>query len=133
MITLEEMQTMLDEIADEFPKGIFDKLNGGIILLPQEKRNTRVKNGSLFILGEYYSGGNMGRYIAIYYGSFKRIFGHLSTENLRGQLIKTLKHEFVHHLESLAGEKDLIIEDQKYINNYLKRMNSKGGRGKYAK
>ncbi len=123
MISLEEMQIMLDEIANEFPQELFVKLNGGIILLPQEKRNTRIERSSLFILGEYYGGGNMGRYIAIYYGSFKRVFGHLSTEHFKTQLTKTLKHEFTHHLESLAGEKDLEIKDAKFIRDYLKRRN----------
>ncbi|MBN2557821.1 MAG: hypothetical protein JXB33_03590, partial [Clostridia bacterium] len=98
MMSLEEMEVMLDEIAEGFPPEIFNKLNGGIILLPEAKKNTRVAHGNLYILGEYYSGGNMGRYIAIYYGSFVRIYGHLNKERFRQELIKTLKHEFTHHM-----------------------------------
>jgi len=127
MISLEDMQIMLNEIANEFPRELFLKLNGGILLLPKEKRNTKVKGGNLYVLGEYYSGGNMGRYIAIYYGSFKRVYGHVSTEFLRKTLTDTLKHEFTHHLESLAGEKDLIIKDEQFIKDYLNRKNLKRG------
>ena len=127
MIDLEEMQIMLDEITNEFPRELFIKLNGGILLLPEEKRNTKVKGGNLYILGEYYSGGNMGRYIAIYYGSFKRIYGHVSTKFLKRMLTDTLKHEFTHHLESLAGEKDLIIKDEQFIKDYLNRKSLKRG------
>lgn len=123
MISLEEMEIMLDEITEEFPPEIFNKLNGGIILLPETKKNTKVAQGSLLILGEYYSGGNMGRYIAIYYGSFVRIFGHLNRELFRRELIKTLKHEFTHHMESLAGEKDLAKKDAEFLAKFLKRKN----------
>lgn len=123
MISLEEMEIMLEEITEEFPPEIFNKLNGGIILLPETKKNTKVTQGHLLILGEYYSGGNMGRYIAIYYGSFVRIYGHLSNELFRRELIKTLKHEFTHHMESLAGEKDLVKKDAEFLAKFLKRKN----------
>jgi len=124
MISLEEMEIMLDEITLEFPRDIFVKLNGGVVLLPQTKRNMKIKSGNMLILGEYHSGGNMGRYIAIYYGSFQRVFGHLGEELLKKQLIKTLKHEFTHHLESLAGERDLEIKDAEYLAKYLNRKNT---------
>jgi hypothetical protein len=65
----------------------------------------------------------MGRYISIYYGSFKRVYGHLPKEELRKKLMKTLKHEFTHHLESMAGEKDLEIEDEKFIREYFEKRN----------
>ncbi len=121
MISLEEMEIMLEEITLAFPREIFVKLNGGVVLLPETKRNMKIKSGNMLILGEYHSGGNMGRYIAIYYGSFCRVFGHLREELFKKQLIKTLKHEFTHHLESLAGERDLEKEDAKYIAKYLNR------------
>ncbi len=123
MISLEEMEQLLDEIALDFPREIFSKLNGGIFLLPEAKRNKKIENGRMFILGEYHCGGSMGRYIAIYYGSFCRAFGHLNRELFKKQLEKTLKHEFTHHLESLAGERDLEIKDAEYIARYLNRKN----------
>jgi len=60
-------------------------------------------------------------YIAIYYGSFERVYGHLSRESLKEQLAHTLKHEFTHHLESLAGERGLEIKDAKFLEDYLNR------------
>jgi len=121
MISLEEMEVMLDEIAVGFPQELYAQLNGGIILLPEEKLNTIGRNNDLYILGEYNRGGGLGRYITIYYGSFLHLYGHLDKEHLREKLIHVLKHEFTHHLESLAGERGLEIEDAKYIANYLKR------------
>ena len=38
---------------------------------------------------------------------------------MKEQLIRVLKHEFTHHIESLAGERELEIKDAKYIQNYL--------------
>jgi hypothetical protein len=61
----------------------------------------------------------MGHYIVIYYGSFERVFGHLSEDGLVDELRKTLRHEFRHHMEWLAGEDGLEREDADYINRYL--------------
>lgn len=121
MVSLDEMKLMLDEIAEEFPPELFRSLNGGIILLPEEKRNPWVKRGGLFTLGSYTSGGSMGRYITIYYGSFMRVFGHFDKTMLKKRLAKTLKHEFTHHLESLAGERGLAVRDARFIEDYLRR------------
>jgi hypothetical protein len=37
-------------------------------------------------------------------------------------LAGTLKHEFRHHLESLAGERGLEIEDEQFLADYLRRQ-----------
>ncbi len=117
MISLDEMEALLDEIATGFPQEIFKELNGGIILLPEEKRNSCGSN--LYILGEYHSGGNMGRFIVIYYGSFMRLYGNYPKVALRNELEHTLKHEFTHHLESLAGQRDLEVKDAQFLAEYF--------------
>ena len=121
MISLEEMEKMLNEIAAEFPQEIYKELNGGIVLLPEAKVSAMSKHNDLYILGEYHAGGNMGRYISIYYGSFKHLYGHLRKKSMKEKLISTLKHEFTHHLESLAGERGLEIKDKEYLANYLNK------------
>jgi len=121
MITIEDMEAMLDGIANNFPKGLYDKLNGGIMLLPEEKQSPVSRENDLYILGEYHIDRMMGRYIVIYYGSFVRLFGGLNQEAFKVKLTETLKHEFVHHLESLAGEHGLEIEDAHFIEKYLNR------------
>jgi predicted Zn-dependent protease with MMP-like domain len=124
MISLVEMEGMLNEIVDEFPQELFKELNGGIILLPEAKLHPITGKNDLYILGEYHKNGNMGRYITIYYGSFLRVYGYLGKKDLREKLVHTLKHEFIHHLESLAGERGLEIKDAQYLVNYLKRKES---------
>lgn len=121
MIPIEEIKAMLDEIAVELPYDYYKELNGGIILLPEIKRDTKDKANDLYILGEYHRDGNLGRFIAIYYGSFSRVYGNLSKEQLREQLKSTLLHEFRHHVESLAGERDLEIEDAQDMAEYINK------------
>ncbi len=119
MITIEETEKMLDDIANGFPNELYRELNGGILLLPQAKRNPAGRN--LYILGEYNKGGSLGRYIAVYYGSMIRVFGHLDKERFREELVRVLKHEFTHHVESLAGEKGLEIKDAQFLADYLNK------------
>ena len=119
MISIDEMEVMLDEIAEEFPQEFYKDLNGGIILLPEFKLHTKSMANDLYIMAEYNRNGNLGRYITIYYGSFSQVYGNLSKEQLKEQLKTTLKHEFTHHMESLAGEWDLEIVDAHSIAKYL--------------
>ncbi|MDR1068612.1 MAG: metallopeptidase family protein [Clostridiales Family XIII bacterium] len=119
MISIDEMQEMLDELAEELPEEFYDELNGGIILLPEVQRSAYAKADDLYTLGEYRHSWSMGRYIVIFYGSFQQVFGHLSEGELKKELRNTLRHEFTHHLESLAGENALEKEDADYINKYL--------------
>ena len=118
-ITFQEFGQMMDELADGMPKDIFINLNGGINLLPDTRYHPEEEN--VFILGEYYHGWNLGRYINIYYGSFMELYGKSSRQNLRNQLDRVIRHEFLHHLESMAGEKDLEIQDAIDLARYKKR------------
>ena len=121
MIEIDEFEKMLDEIAAELPQAFYKELNGGILLLPEVKRNPEGRYDDLYTMGEYHSGGSMGRYIVIYFGSFQELYGHLSRGALKKKLAHTLKHEFTHHLESLAGERDLEKEDEKFLSDYRRQ------------
>lgn len=119
MISIDEMEEMLNEIATTFPQDFYTDLNGGIILLPETKLHNKSEGNDLYILGEYNRDKNLGRFIAIYYGSFSQVCGYYSKEQLFEQLKSTIKHEFTHHLESLAGERGLEIKDAQDIAKYL--------------
>ena len=119
-MTIDKAQILLDQIAETLPPEIYKELNGGILLLPQVKISPYAVGEDLYVLGEYQSGGSMGRLIKIYYGSFEAIFGGLSDEEFKEQLKQTLFHEFTHHLESLAGERGLEVEDERKLARYRK-------------
>lgn len=120
MVTIDRAHRLLDQIAEELPAELYKELNGGILLLPEAKISPYATADDLYILGEYQSGGSMGRLIRIYYGSFEKLFGYLEEEELKEKLRETLFHEFTHHLESLAGERDLEIQDAKQLARYRK-------------
>ena len=114
---------MLNELMDEIPEDILQDLNGGITVLPEMKLHPKDADGRLFTMGEYHVQiPGMGRFIVIYFGSFERVFGkglRIGRGRLRDELRKTLRHELRHHLESLAGERDLEIQDEYDIEAYF--------------
>jgi hypothetical protein len=124
MASIEEVQIILDEIAEELPPEIYKDLNGGIILLPQVKFHKKSVDNDLYVMGEYRNERISGRYIIVYYGSVERLYGNLSRNRLKNKLRSVIKHEFIHHLESLAGEKHLEIEDERKLSEYLKKKDS---------
>jgi len=127
VVTFDEIGAMLDEIAEEIPEDFYRELNGGIILLPELKRHPESHaSGSLYIMGEYHNDrtgfGGLGRYIAVYYGSFIRLYAYFSPERQREELRKILIHEFTHHLESLAGEHGLAVKDAQNLDEYKRKF-----------
>ncbi len=118
MITFDEMGEILDALAEELPPEFFRDLNGGVVLLKRVEYHPQGHDGDLYVLGQYFVDPAMGRHIAIYYGSFRRLFAGYSKEALSDELRKTLRHEFRHHVESLSGERGLEIEDEEYLRRY---------------
>ena len=107
---------ILDMLAEELPQEFYRELSGGIILVPEAKQSPH--GPDLLIMGEYVR-SQMGRMIKIYYGSFERMYRHLDEQALTEQLREVLRHEFTHHIESLAGERGLEIKDEQQIRDYL--------------
>lgn len=119
IVTIEEFETMLDEIVETLPEVFFRELNGGIHAVPGAKLHNKADSNDLWILGEYSYSTQMGRSIVIYYGSFMNLYASCSLDFIRERLRKNVLHEFRHHLESLAGERDLEIEDSIFLRDYL--------------
>ena len=118
MVTWEEAGELLDEIAEEIPEAFYQELNGGVLLRPEERLHPDSAERDLYILGEYHHEFAMGRYIELYYGSFAKVFGYMGRGAFREQLRKTLLHEFTHHMESLAGLRDLEVKDEERMGAY---------------
>lgn len=121
LVTIDEMEEMLEEIAGGLPEVFYKELNGGILLLPERRMHPKAVGDDLYIMGEYHRGGSQGRYIVIYYGSFAAVYGGAAPSVVRRKLEETLKHEFTHHLESLAGERGLEKQDERDMARYLSR------------
>ena len=118
LFTIDDINKMLDEVAVKLPEEVFRELNGGVSLLPETKLSEADTAGGLYTLGEYHR-DQMGRYIVLYYGSIIAVHGGDTAEEMRLNLKKLLVHELTHHIEALAGERDLEIEDEREIQAYL--------------
>jgi hypothetical protein len=120
LFSISDINEMLDEVAAELPDEVFRDLNGGVSLLPDTRLSNADPDGGLYTLGEYRR-DQMGRYIVLYYGSIIAVHGGSSPKRMKKHLRDILTHELTHHLESLAGERDLEIEDEMELDEYLNR------------
>lgn len=113
ILSFDEVGEILDELAEKIPEPFFQDLNGGVLLLPEDCPDP--ENGEdMYILGEYCV-DEMGRYINIYYGSFVALYADEPREVWEEELFITLRHEFTHHVEGLAGERSLDRKDAAYL------------------
>ena len=117
MLTFEQSREALTQIADALPRPIFEELNGGILLLP----DTMTDEHGLLILGQYHVDPlGFGRYVTIHYGSMQSAYGHLSAQAFERKLDEVLRHELIHHIENLAGDRSLEIKDAIQVSRYLR-------------
>lgn len=114
MISYEEAGRVLDEAADALPEEIYRDLNGGVNLI----RGVRTDEHGLLIMGTY-NVNQMGRYVEIYYGSFRRKYPDAPPEKCARELVRTLKHELTHHIESLAMDRSLEKWDEQHVAELL--------------
>lgn len=126
-MTFEEFNAAVGEISLELPDELYYKLNGGIVVRPEEKLHSKsLPERPLYIAGEY-TRDNAGRRVVLYYGSFMRLYGNLYGEAFEGQIRRVLKHELRHHWESLSGERGLEIEDADMLEEYIEENAPDGG------
>ncbi len=125
-MSFEEFEAAAYEIAETFPEDFFRELNGGVMVREDCREHPAAVDHDLFVMGEYHRDRYLGRFVVLYYGSFLRCFGHCTDEYLRERIRKVLLHEFRHHLESLAGERDLEIEDAVTLSQYYARVHGSG-------
>ena len=104
ILTIDQVNEILDEIAEGFPAALFDGLNGGVNLLEETVEDPEFPPGEMYILGEYCD-DLLGLYINLYYGSFAALAEREdSTESVwRDELRTTLSHELTHHMENRSG------------------------------
>lgn len=119
-MTPDEFAQMADELCTELPECFFKQLNGGVNVLEYSKQHPASQpRKPLFVLGEYVVTRETGRCIYLYYGSFRIMYINAPLDEIKVQLRKTLRHEFRHHLETLAGENALVLEDEEMLDRYL--------------
>ena len=112
MLTIDQVNDILDEIAEGFPPALFQELNGGVNLIEEAKPDPEFPPGEMYILGEYCD-DLLGLYVNLYYGSFAAL-AELETWDeaaWRDELRITLSHELTHHMEGRGGTHALDDRD----------------------
>lgn len=109
VLTIDEVNDILDQICGEFPEDLFQELNGGVLLLEDAMPDPEAGEDA-YIMGEYCV-DELGRYINIYYGSFAALLFDEPKHVWEDELRITLRHELTHHVEGLAGERSLEYKD----------------------
>lgn len=125
MLTFDEVAELLDDIVDLIPSALLRKLNGGINLSPDTVWSNDIPSTDYFVMGQYQVHPTMGRIIYVYYGSFMAVYPDVSVPEAKDYLAVIVKHELQHHLEGLAGVKDLDVEDALFVKKTLYNLSGK--------
>ena len=109
ILSIDEVNDILDQVYSEFPEELVRELNGGVLLLEEALPDPEAGD-DVYIMGQYCV-DEMGRYINIYYGSFAALLYDVPRQVWEEELRITLRHELTHHVEGLAGERSLEYKD----------------------
>lgn len=108
-MTFKEFDNYIDYLlTNEIPPALLERLTGGIRISKSLEQDDVEED--YYILGEYIE-DNLGSYINLYYGSFMHFYGDKSNIEMKKEILSTIKHELTHHIESLAGNEALAIEE----------------------
>ncbi len=113
ILSIDEVNNILDEAVEEYPEELFQELNGGILLLEDAIPDPQAGE-NVYIMGEY-CWDEMGRHINLYYGSFAALLADEPRSVWEKELRATLRHELTHHVEGLAGERSLDRKDAQQL------------------
>jgi|GEM_PF-231498 len=128
MIDINRFEEITMELYAELPKELKRELNGGVMVRESAPIHPEAVADDLFILGEYHRDYYLGRFVVIYYGSFRCVYGYLPEARIREEIWRVLRHEVLHHIESLAGERSLEIADAIQIAQYKEAHGEPEGR-----
>ena len=118
-MTYQAFTAAVEQMVDEIPEQFLEGLQGVHVL---EEEHPEEDYEDVWRLGEYLDPGpedflgggeGLGRHIALYYGSFKRIASGDRGFDWEDEIWETLTHELRHHVESLAGEMGLVLDDER--------------------
>ena len=123
VLTIDRVNDLLDEMAEEFPEALFDGLNGGVNLLEEAVPDPDFPPGEMYILGEYCH-DLLGCYINLYYGSFAALAEKedWDEDTWADELYTTLSHELTHYMEERGGLHALDDRDAEELARYRRDM-----------
>ena len=119
VLSIDQVNDLLDEMAEQFPEALFDGLNGGVNLLEEAVPDPEFPEGEMYILGEYMD-DLLGNYINLYYGSFAALAEKEDWDRAtwEEELRTTLSHELTHHMELRGGLHALDDRDEAELEEF---------------
>ena len=123
-MTFDEFTAIAEEELKKLPPYVQNDLNGGVVADTGTYLHPARLADDLYILGTYSTDPIMGKQIVLYYGSFRTILGNADENTYRRQIRETIRHEFLHHLETQAGlfgKGTLIEKDVEKMGRYYQR------------
>ena len=123
VLSIDEVNDLLNTQAECLPDALFYALNGGVNLMVDEKPDPEFPDGEVYILGEYCV-DILGRYINLYYGSFAALARreNWDREVWADELYTTLTHELTHHIEDRGGLHGLDDRDAEELEEFRREM-----------
>ena len=121
MITMDRFTEIVEEELALLPEYAHEELNGGVLIDPKVYMHPARLADDRYILGTYTTDPVFGKQIVLYYGSFSVTGKNRTEDTAREQIRSTLRHEFLHHLETRAGlfgKGTLIEEDTDRMRRY---------------
>ena len=103
MLSFEDFTRILNEEVEALPEYVHEKLNGGVLADSNVYLHPGRVADDLYIFGTYSADPVFGKHIVLYYGSFAAVLGDSSESAYREKIRETVRHEFLHHLETRAG------------------------------
>ena len=103
MLSFEDFTGILNEEVEALPEYVHEKLNGGVLADSNVYLHPGRVADDLYIFGTYSADPVFGKQIVLYYGSFAAVLGDSSESAYREKIRETVRHEFLHHLETRAG------------------------------
>ena len=128
MIDFDEFTQIVQDEIKLLPGYVFENLNGGVVVNEEALLHPKRLADDLYIMGTYTTSPVMGKQITIYYGSFAATMGSSSEDAVHKKVRDTLRHEFLHHMETQAGffgKGTLVEEDKKELEAYYKSHSEK--------
>lgn len=92
----------------EIPPILLRDLNMGIHVSPKKQADDEEKD--YYIMGEYIQ-DELGNQVVLYYGSFQYFLKDEPLETWYKEIMDTIKHELLHHVEAMAGQEDLALQE----------------------
>ena len=119
ILSIDEVNDILDDFADAIPEVLFEGLNGGVNLLEEAVPDQEFPAGEMYILGEYCE-DLLGHYINLYYGSFAALAEKEDWDRAtwEQELRTTLSHELTHHMELRSGLHALDDRDEAELEEF---------------